>query len=308
MFQHTQGRQFKGFTGRAVHVAAVVGIAGALVFVHPGKAASVGYGTYKYKAGFDSCTSVFQNNPSDLETWWLYSPYWVYSFDLKGASYQTYRQCTSLSATNVAMAASEGWGIIPIWYGPQMPSPCWTPPYASLINLNTSTAYTQGVQEADKAATAASSLGLAADGVIMYDLEGEGKGTSSCVNAARAFVDGWDYEMNVNTLYWAGLYGGTQTVNFRDFAPPNIANVPFNIMPWYPGDVTGVYQLADLPDDLWSQDQRFHQLRKDEDEQNYGGAPAYINEDCSDSRVFTNNTVAINDSVNNCNSYDHPNP
>jgi len=74
--------------------------------------------------------------------------------------------CSFLSTLN-----AQGWRFIPTWVGLQ--AACTS--YAHKMSYNTTTAYNEGVAEANEAITAAQALGLTeADGsgtVIYFDLE-----------------------------------------------------------------------------------------------------------------------------------------
>lgn len=125
-------------------------------------------------------------------------------------------------------AAPHVWGIMPIWVGPQMPNPsCQTTAvYNSYISLNTTTAYTQGWNEAAAALAAAGSSGLGMDltGMpIAVDIEGY-VANSGCRAAAQAYVDGWDAYLQRPPAQKAGVYGSQCATFLTDFT--TIAHVP----------------------------------------------------------------------------------
>ncbi len=142
---------------------------------------SIGHQTYKYKEGLDACTSAF-NNQNFLSTWWADSPFFVYGMYLGGVT-AAQQGCGPISLTNLNYAISLGWAIEPIWYGPQVPPSCGRSVAQNYISLNATTAYNQGVAEADAASAKAQSLGFGADDVITYDLEAYGKAYPTCVAA-----------------------------------------------------------------------------------------------------------------------------
>jgi photosystem II stability/assembly factor-like uncharacterized protein len=74
--------------------------------------------------GFDADTA---SGPSDMATWWKYSPYYdifVYLY-LSGAE-ETHGDPSITGGTGgwVSQVENDGWGIVPIWDGPQAPCAC----------------------------------------------------------------------------------------------------------------------------------------------------------------------------------------
>ena len=261
----------------------------------------VGPETYQNKAGLDACTRALTNQ-SALSAWWTYSPFYVYGFYLGGVT-ATKQGCAHLDLATFNYGAGLGWAFMPLWYGPQVPQSCGATVAVDYISLNATTAYQQGVAEANAAYAAARAMNFGANSVITYDLEAEGHANATCKAAAQAFIKGWDYQMQYNTLYWGWLYGGVSAIFFTDFTPSAITYPPYTIWPWKPCCYTSVYGLTpQLSDGLWSLDQRYHQLSKP-GTRTYGGVSASIDEDCADTKVISSNTLIPTQTNNNCSNY-----
>ncbi|HKT22018.1 MAG TPA: glycoside hydrolase domain-containing protein [Nitrososphaerales archaeon] len=250
---------------------------------------------YVMAEGFDTCQFV---NSTILQAWWTGTPWYVYGTYLGGDNGAAPgRGCVAMSSSTITFAISEGWALEPFWYGPQMPASCTGLSFPYLISLDTSTAYDEGVAQAQAANSAAASFGYGTFDVIYYDMEATGS-SSSCLDAAHAFVNGWDWELSAYTPYWGGLYGSTCSSQLSSFA--TIPNVPYAIAPRDVNhDPTGVYGLSCLPDRRWANEQRIHQLSA-YDPLTYGGYPLTVDEDCTDGPVDTNSGAR---DPFNCNHY-----
>lgn len=113
--------------------------------------------------GFDRCTLP---STSQMSTWWTSSPYFDYGVYVGGVS----TNCAAVSSSWVNTVTGQGWGLIPIWVGPQ--APCSQ--FASKIST-TGGAYAQGQTEANAATKGTKAkmekLGLGSGSVIYYDIE-----------------------------------------------------------------------------------------------------------------------------------------
>jgi Domain of unknown function (DUF1906)/Divergent InlB B-repeat domain/Fibronectin type III domain len=146
------------------------------------------------KAGFDKCAVASVTN---MQTWMSSSPYYDANIYIGGVN----RSCSQslLNSSWVSQVLAQNWRLIPTWVGPQSPSTtCST---CSRFSTNSSTARQQGIDEANLAANAVSSLGLAAPSIIYFDLEMYSTQTS----AETQFVDGWVAQLH-QMGYDAGLY------------------------------------------------------------------------------------------------------
>jgi photosystem II stability/assembly factor-like uncharacterized protein len=168
-------------------------------------AAATTISTYKSRhLGFDLCQAPATGPTA---TWWSSSPYFDIGIYVGGSN----RGCSqpNLSSRWVGTVTGQGWGLIPIWPGPQAPCTCapsnppstWpncTKNWASTIST-TGGAYAQGQAEADSATKGSKSgmgkLSLGTGSVIYYDIENytpsaacNGNPTGSYINA---FLSGW---------------------------------------------------------------------------------------------------------------------
>lgn len=182
-------------------------------------------------------------------------------------------------------------GITLIWSGAQ--APCATRSFNTYFSRNPTTAYSQGVRAADGAKNAAYYLGfssIATVNRIYYDLEPFDTSSSSCVAAAKSYINGWDHELLVNSRYYGGLYGSTCASDLRAFA--SISNVPYDILPAYWNNSYSVYGLRCLPDSYWGNHQRIHQFRG-EYNVTWGSHTLHIDGDCADADVARNDGISI---------------
>jgi hypothetical protein len=279
-----------------VRVALSVGLGLAIVLGQRSlvSAVTITYHTYYYAEGFDTCAYV---NSDTLDAWWFGTPWYFYGTYLGGTGGADVG-CVAMSIATIQHAATTGWGLEVFWYGRQMPSSCTGLSYSHTISLDTTTAYNQGVSEADSASAKAETYGYGLLNIIFYDLEAVGT-SSTCIAAAKAFINGWDHELAFNTLYSSGLYGSTCSSQLSKFA--SIGYPPINIAPRDTShDPTGVYGLLCLSDDLWNNDRRIHQLAA-EVHKSYGGVGLWIDEDCADGRLSSNRTGGF--VINNCARY-----
>ena len=218
--------------------------------------------------GFDKCGLPSLSN---MQTWWNSSPYNGFNLYIGGSMYAC--RYTSLpTASYVSTVSAQGWRFFPTWVGPQ--APCMGDRYGSVFSYNTSTAYSQGVDEANAALTVAANLGLAAPDksgtVIYYDLETYGT-TDSCRNAAKSFISGWTHQIRAQGSL-AGVYGSA-CYNVTDWS--TIANVPDAVWlaHWYLNPAylpTASVSDSCVSNSLWSNHQRLRQYAGDHPE-TWGG-------------------------------------
>ena len=213
--------------------------------------------------GFDACEIPSLAN---LQAWYNGSPYKAVNLYIGGVS----RACdnTALTAAYVQQMFNQGWRFIPTWVGPQ--APCTY--YNNRFSYDPSTAYAQGVDNANQAAAKLLQLGLTnPDGtssVVYYDLE-YFYFTSACSTAARAFVQGWTNRLLEYGIH-PGLYGTSRNLNDNQFfnlqPPPSVVWIAeWFTPPGYRPDVT-VFDVDHLPDNYWSNHQRVYQYSGDHNE------------------------------------------
>jgi hypothetical protein len=238
-----------------------------------------------YAAGLDTCDNrLIQSYASD---WWDDTPWYTIGVYIGGDD-GSYVGCDTPGPTAIENAAGLGYGIEPLWYGPQMPYPSCESQYQypDYVSLNTSTAFSQGETQAEDANTAAKADGFSGEDVIYYDME-EVLGGSGCLAAAQSFISGWDTGLASAGL-GGGLYGdtcGSQLSSFAVISPVPQAIAPSDNL----DDPTGVAGLRCLPDYYWSGPQRIHQIAGNtgggglqSQTISYNGSPSFtIDEDCT---------------------------
>jgi hypothetical protein len=143
-----------------------------------------------------------------------------------------------------------GWGIMPLWVGPQASCISGNPSSFYLIDTSTSTsAYNEGVSEADSAAAAATALGMS-NSIVYYDMEAYSTSNASCSTTVGQFLSGWVNEMHVDG-FQAGVYGAPY--NSGDWSNP-----PDAIWAFYPDGVNTASDLNGILSGNWAE-RRIHQ-------------------------------------------------
>jgi len=110
---------------------------------------------------------------SNMQTWWTDSTLSATGIYYGGVS----RSCANTIITPdwITTIEGQGWGLMPLWVGPQAPCACDgpNPPcnhFPHVFPNNTTQAAMQGKTQADSASAAATALGLGKT-VIYYDME-----------------------------------------------------------------------------------------------------------------------------------------
>jgi len=218
--------------------------------------------------GFDKCEIP---TLSQLQTWWDSSPYKTVNLYIGGSS----RACenNTLTSSYLSQLYQQGWKFIPTWVGPQ--APCTG--YSTRMSSDVTTAYNQGVNEANLAIERLAALGLTypdkTGSVVYYDIEYYGTNTA-CRQAVNAFMNGWVSQIHARGNI-AGVYGSTLcNTGLSDFL--NIANVPDVIWParWYHNPDEGYYDPGAtvwnlgscVSNTVWANHQRIRQYEGDHDE------------------------------------------
>lgn len=270
--------------GLLVLVAALFG--GFLTPQAPPAAASYYDTLYQNANGFDTCSAKTQTMLSD---WWNGTPWYDIGVYLGGSVGQSLGCYDGAAAVDRAL--NTGYGVTLYWYGPQLGSPCNMRSFSSYISLNTTTAYNQGVSQANSASSAAAAAHLPFASTIFYDMEAY-YANSGCRAASKAFINGWDHQLFYNTAWDDGAYGSSCASYPSDWA--SIANVPYAISPADTAlDNGSVYGYPCLSNGYWSQNQRVGQFSTDN--HTYNGYNLYVDENCADTylpSIFSGTTGA----------------
>jgi len=213
--------------------------------------------------GFDRCVAP---TVSHMGTWWSYSPYYDVGIYVGGDEATCPPNTPSnpnLDASWVSQVSGMGWGLMPLWVGPQMSElDCGgLQSWKYVISLDPSTAYSQGLSEGVSALSAANSLGVTSS-VIYYDMEPYVHDGSTCSNAAINFVEGWVEELHAGG-FTAGLYT-ISTYYYQDASDfASASPVPDAVWPANYGVNHSVLNIPYLSNSYWATSQRIHQYCSD---------------------------------------------
>jgi len=203
------------------------------------------------------------------------SPYTGVGVYIGGAN----RGCAqpNLTTSWVNTVWNQGWKLLPLWVGPQ--APCTTLSNTTKITADPTQSYTQGWQQANAAADAASTLGLPQFAPIYYDMEAYPRG-GTCTQSILNFTDGWVRTLNYRG-YTAGLYSSLCS-GILDQAAATTSNPQIAVMNdiWIAAwnntpNIYGFTGSCALSDSLWSNHQRVHQYIGGHNEA-YGGVTINI--------------------------------
>lgn len=214
-------------------------------------------GTYQLLGeGLDSCTAPSTTTMANMwaNSGWYYWGIYI-GGNQRGCSQPNLtRSWVSTVTSGTAHGVSMRWRLLPIWVGPQ--DPCEYG-FGSYISRTSRTAEQQGVNEAKKAYNALVNLGLPSTSPIDYDLEYAGQPiTSSCLNAIRWFIEGWDNQLQVAPAQKSGVYSSS-CGNLDTFA--SIGNPPDFIDAASWGSAKSTASIPCIPDTHWDHHQRHRQ-------------------------------------------------
>jgi len=237
---------------------------------------------------------------ADMQTWWTHSPYQDYGVylggcdvycvsptgqDTCGASWHAGTSKTVdtyLTPAWYTSVTKMGWGIIPIWVGPQAPCIANASSYWTINNAdNLST----GTYQADLAIAKANALGIT-NGIIYYDMEGYTPDGGSCSSTVETFLESWTAELHANG-FESGLYGGVAAfeADFLDLGAEEPDAAWFAL--WNTN--TTVFNIGSLPNTYWPTHQRIHQWNSESGGETWGGTTFNsIDQDTVDAPVVGN--------------------
>lgn len=223
--------------------------------------------------GFDLCGALLST--ADMNTWFNDSPYYWEGVYIGG---DNLAGCAEPTSSWVNTVTGQGWGLLPIWVGPQ--DPCWG--YSGTkFSITPSVAFAAGESAAVNAYVALGSDGfdpsVGGNAIIIYDLEAYSDFTkhtlSQCIAAAQSFISGWDTALRLPPNQYVGTYGsvcGSQLASLASITSP-----PYSI--WgaeYPPPVDSNPSDMDcVPSGDWSGEQRQKQWDDDVASGMYGDVP-----------------------------------
>ncbi len=229
-------------------------------------------------SGYDECDI---SSLSQMQAWWSNGPYAAVNLYIGGSS----RACANaaLTASFVAQLNQQGWKFMPIWVGPQ--AACSS--FKSRMSYDPTTAYNQGVAEADSAISGAGVLSLTdpnqSNTIIYYDLEAYNQSDTACKTAAKSFISGWTTELSAKGNR-SGVYGTPCSSALTDFeSNPHVPDAVW-IARWsyttYTPSAT-VWGGSCITDKDWANHQRIRQYAGAHNE-TWGGVTQNIDSDVID--------------------------
>jgi photosystem II stability/assembly factor-like uncharacterized protein len=206
--------------------------------------------------GFDSCSMP---TTSLMQDWIVNSPYRVWNLYIGGSSRAG---CGTLTASYIQALAQQGWKFIITWVGPQ--AACTT--FTTRMSYDPTTAYNQGISEANMAIDRAFELGLTnpdkTGALIYYDLESYNTNDAKCREAAKRFMDGWSKQLKAKGNL-SGVYGSPCSSAMSDFATnPNVPDTVWLaawISPYQYRSSVSLTNLSCISNTLWPNQQRMRQ-------------------------------------------------
>lgn len=256
---------------------AISSLPGAVLF-GPTTASATPHTVESQFRGLDTCSAP---SASTMDTFWSNSsPWYNWGIYIGGV----HRLCSqpNLTASWITHVTNTGWGLLPLWVGPQLPCSGYT----HRFSYNTSTAYNQGRTEAASAVNAAQALGMGYDFPIAYDLEGTTNTiTSSCIDAAKAFHRGWTSYLKEPPAQTPGWYGPSCNPDMDIYAYTS-PHVYYIWGAWWNGNPS-TSDLKCVASNHWTQKQRHKQYDHDDDIP-WGGKTVFGDRDCSNGPVFGN--------------------
>jgi hypothetical protein len=254
-------------------------------------ATPIGNEYYELAEGFDTCA-----HPTDagLSDWWNDTPWYAYGYYLGGDG-GAYVGCTPVSLSVLDHAVNLGFGVVPFWYGPQLPGACGgTNEYTIPLDNNTADEE-DGIAQAEDATVAAENADYDTYDTIYLDVEGFDN-NAGCVTAEEWYVFGWDAYMYVYSPYAPAMYGSTCSSYLNDIATMFGGGdaVPQDIVAADPNNNPEIFNLECLSNSYWVNYQRDHQFTNPITLK-YGGYSLPIDEECVDTLIDTNATVTVID-------------
>jgi hypothetical protein len=227
--------------------------------------------------GFDACAAP---SAQRMDTWWSSSPYTSAGIYIGGAN----RACAqpNLTRTWVSTVRTRGWGLLPVWVGPQ--ASCTPLGNTTKIPADPAAAESRGLVEAAAAANAADALGFQWLDPVYYDMEAYPRG-GLCSTAVQRFASGWVAGLNARG-YLAGFYSSLCSGILDLAAVYDDPSVRRQNAVWIAAwnDTPNIFGFGEpcfLSDAKWANHQRVHQFRGGHDE-TWGGVTINIDTNAVD--------------------------
>lgn len=204
---------------------------------------------------FDKCSAP----TTSQMTAWLASPYRGVGIYLGGRNAACPpANVPHLGAGWVQTVTNQGWRLLPLWVGRQ--APCSDDyPAAKLISTNLFSAALQGIEEANDAAAAATTFGIASaspytfGSPIYFDLEFYQRPNGICSAAVRTFVSWWVTRLH-ELGYRAGFYS-SGSAGIADEVDVVVGGLSYEVPDelWFAAwnGIASAYGSQYVPDVLW---------------------------------------------------------
>ena len=239
--------------------------------------------------GFDTCAAP---SIATMQAW-MTSPYRAAGIYIGGSM----RACGdgNLTPSWVSQVSSMGWGLIPIYVGPQAPCVNQT----GLATIDPTQVANQGRAAAADAAGRAAFFGLGAGTPIYYDMEAYDSQVAGCTTTVLTFLTAWTQELHARG-YTSGAYGSTASlmVDLSKAVGTTGFTAPDNV--WF-ANWNGLQTVSDsakypeFRDGYWANGQRLHQYGTGSE--TWGGVKIDIDANWVGGRV-TGNPVPIDYGAN----------
>ncbi|MFZ0773448.1 MAG: glycoside hydrolase domain-containing protein [Candidatus Sulfotelmatobacter sp.] len=262
-------------------------------------------------SGISKCS--YSQSLTVMQAWMNSSPYYDTSVYLPGSPNRGTDQ--ALTQAWVQGAVQQGWGLIPIWFGPQRPCACYyvKGQCTQFPTVYSSNPYSDGTTAADKAVSSAQALGLST--LVTYaDVENyyvSGLCTAAQRKAAgqavRSYVQGWVTGLHaMGYSSGAGVYANpvpiATDISVVSPKPDNIwiAQANGQVTIWNVGTSYG------MTDSMWPNNQRIHQFLIDQAAVTWGGTPLQIDDDIDNAPIAYANNGSKDFSTYSTSSFSYP--
>lgn len=219
-----------------------------------------------------------------MQDWWNDSPYYDIGIYLPNSPNRSVDP--NLGTDWVSAVHTQGWGIIPIWFGLQAVCVVDSTNITQFISSTPSDAYAQGISQAASAEANVTSLGL--DGSVIY-LDIENYNPTTCGQAVEAYVYGFITQLHSDGIcvgVYSSIFDAQQMYSacYNDecnspdyfwFEREDYRVTVWNADHGYSGD---------LPDSYWPDRARMHQYAINQNH-TWDGLELQIDEDIVDSTI-----------------------
>jgi hypothetical protein len=229
-------------------------------------------GTFAGSA-FDACTAP---STASMATWKAKSPYRAIGIYIGGNN----RGCAqpNLTADWVRTEVAAGWHLIPLYVGPQ--ASCTGATQKKNL-IDNGKPVSMGAAAAADAAKQAAALGLAAQSVIIYDMEAYSTSDAACRTGVLSFMSAWTSTLH-DLGYLSGFYSSMGSGGADQVANYSVAGyVKPDYIDFARWDKVATVSDAAIPSTYWAGHRRMKQYAGGHTE-TYGGVTINIDNNLVD--------------------------